>query len=116
MATLKYRPSEPLTPPAGGVKAATFALLLDTAMALIRQDGHIPTVAEVAVRSQVSRATAYRYFPSRSALITAVVDASLGAKVNVAGRLLLDANVLLKLNDAGLRDKVTTLVGLEYSF
>ena len=78
MATLKYRPSEPLTPPAGGVKAATFALLLDTAMALIRQDGHIPTVAEVAVRSQVSRATAYRYFPSRSALITAVVDASLG--------------------------------------
>jgi AcrR family transcriptional regulator len=32
----------------------------------------------VAVRSNVSRATAYRYFPSRSALITSVVDASLG--------------------------------------
>jgi AcrR family transcriptional regulator len=53
-------------------------LLLDTAMALIRADGHIPSVAEVAVRSKVSRATAYRCFPSRSALIAAVVDASLG--------------------------------------
>jgi AcrR family transcriptional regulator len=60
------------------VRAATFKLLLDTAMDLIQQDGHIPSIAEVAVRSNVSRATAYRYFPSRSALITSVVDASLG--------------------------------------
>ena len=58
--------------------AATFHLLLDTAMELIRSDGHIPSVAEVAVRSKVSRATAYRYFTSRSALITAVIDSSLG--------------------------------------
>ena len=35
-------------------------------------------VADVAVRSAVSRATAYRYFPSRSALVTAVIDNSLG--------------------------------------
>lgn len=35
-------------------------------------------MAELAVRSNVSRATAYRYFPSRSALITTVIDASLG--------------------------------------
>ena len=34
----------------------------------------MPSVAEVAVRSKVSRATAYRYFPSRSVLITAVID------------------------------------------
>jgi AcrR family transcriptional regulator len=60
------------------VKAATFKLLVDTAMALIQQSGHIPTVAELAVRSKVSRATAYRYFPSRSALVTTVIDASLG--------------------------------------
>ena len=32
----------------------------------------------MAVKSNVSRATAYRYFPSRSALITAVIDTSLG--------------------------------------
>ncbi len=47
-------------------------------MALIQQDGHIPSLAEVAARSKVSRATTYRYFPSRSALVTAVVDSSLG--------------------------------------
>ena len=78
MARLKHRPSTSPEPPERGVKAATFKALLDTAMELIRQDGHIPSVAEVAVRSKVSRATAYRYFPSRSALITAVIDASLG--------------------------------------
>ena len=54
-------------------------------MRLIQQDGHIPSVAEVAVRSKVSRATAYRYFPSRSALVTAVIDtlARAGAQLRV---------------------------------
>lgn len=70
-------PSAAAPPPERGVKAATFKLLLDTAMDIIR-DGHIPGVAEVAVRARVSRATAYRYFPSRSALVTAVIDSSLG--------------------------------------
>ncbi len=78
MTRLKHKLSEPPQPPARGVKAATFRLLLSTAMEIIRQDGHIPSVAEVAARSKVSRATAYRYFPSRSALITAVIDSSLG--------------------------------------
>ncbi len=78
MARPKHRVSEPPTPPSRGVKAATYNLLLETAMRLIQQDGHIPAVAEVAVRSKVSRATAYRYFPSRSALVTAVIDTSLG--------------------------------------
>ncbi|MFL6664215.1 MAG: TetR/AcrR family transcriptional regulator [Rhizobacter sp.] len=74
----KPRVTEPPTPPTRGVKAATWKLLLDTGMRLIQEDGHIPSVAEVAVRSNVSRATAYRYFPSRSALVTAVIDTSLG--------------------------------------
>jgi AcrR family transcriptional regulator len=43
------------------------------------------------VRSNVSRATAYRYFTSRSALVTAVIDSSLGpvralASDNPSGR------------------------------
>jgi len=71
-------PTPPPPAPERGVKAATFRLLLDTAMGLIREAGHIPSVAEVAVRSRVSRATAYRYFPSRSALVTAVIESSLG--------------------------------------
>jgi hypothetical protein len=37
-------------------------------------------------------------------------------KLNPWGRLLLDANVLFKLDDHGLRDTITPLVGLEYGF
>ena len=76
--TSTVTPSFGPAPPARGVKASTFRLLLDTAMELIRQAGHVPSMAEVAQHSGVSRATVYRYFPSRSALIAAVMDASLG--------------------------------------
>jgi AcrR family transcriptional regulator len=53
-------------------------LLLDRAMALIDTGGRVPSVSEVALAAGVSRATAYRYFPTRSKLIAAVVDLSLG--------------------------------------
>ena len=91
MARLRHKLSEPPVPPARGVTAATFRLLLETAMSIIQKSGHIPSVAEVAVRSNVSRATAYRYFASRSALVTAVIDSSLGpvrtlASDNPSGR------------------------------
>ncbi len=78
MTRLKHKLTDPPTAPEGGVRAATFKALLDAAMDIIRLKGHIPSVAEAAARSKVSRATAYRYFPSRSALVTAVVDSSLG--------------------------------------
>lgn len=51
--------------------------LLDEAMMLVRR-GRIPSVAEVAQSAGVSRATAYRYFASRSKLVTAVVGEALG--------------------------------------
>jgi len=69
--------TETPAPPTRGVKASTWRLLLETGMRLIREHGHVPSIAEVAVRADVSRATAYRYFPNRSILITAIVDASL---------------------------------------
>lgn len=78
MPASKVAPSFGPSPPERGVKASTFRLLLDTAMQLIREAGHVPSMADVAQRSGVSRATVYRYFPSRSALIAAVMDASLG--------------------------------------
>ena len=84
MTRLKHKITEAPPPPSRGVKASTFKLLLDTAMALIQHDGHIPSVAQVAVRAAVSRATAYRYFATRSALITAVIDASLGPVRTIA--------------------------------
>ncbi|MDO4681648.1 MAG: TetR/AcrR family transcriptional regulator [Lautropia sp.] len=63
--------------PRGGIKAATRGLLLESAVELM-QDGDVPSLSDVARKAGVSRATAYRYFPSRSMLITAVVDHSLG--------------------------------------
>lgn len=59
-----------------GPRARTHRRLLAEAMALV-QRGRIPSVPEVAAKARVSRATAYRYFPSRSALITAVVGETL---------------------------------------
>jgi AcrR family transcriptional regulator len=60
-----------------GPKARMWRLLLNEAGAMLCE-GETPSVAEVAVRAGVSRATAYRYFPSRSKLINAVVEDSLG--------------------------------------
>lgn len=42
------------------------------------QAGVTPSVSEVAEAAEVSRATAYRYFPSQAALVQAVVDEGLG--------------------------------------
>lgn len=51
--------------------------MLETAVALM-QAGQTPSVSDVAEAAEVSRATAYRYFPSQAALVHAVVDAGLG--------------------------------------
>ncbi len=68
-------PPPPDTGPTGP-QARTYRLLLGHAMALVRR-GRIPSVPELAVKARVSRATAYRYFPSRSKLVSAVVAESL---------------------------------------
>jgi hypothetical protein len=44
------------------------------------------------------------------------ISGAVGFKFNPRGRLLIDANVLFSLDDHGLRDSVTPLVGLEYGF
>jgi AcrR family transcriptional regulator len=60
-----------------GPRARTRRLMLETATRLM-QSGATPSVSEVAEAAEVSRATAYRYFPSQSALVHAVVDEALG--------------------------------------
>jgi AcrR family transcriptional regulator len=50
-------------------KRRTRQALIDAAIAL-RDEGHNPTLSQVAERAMVSRATAYRYFPSTEALIS----------------------------------------------
>jgi len=44
------------------------------------------------------------------------LSSAAGLKINVAGRLLVNTNLLFRLNNSGLRDKVSPLVGIEYAF
>lgn len=61
-----------------GIKPVTFNLLVDSAIALMQQTGCAPSVAEVAKYAGVSRATAYRCFPSKGAMLSIMVSQSLG--------------------------------------
>jgi len=55
--------------------------MLNTAIDLM-QRGETPSVSEAAEAAGVSRATAYRYFPSQTALVQSVVDEALGPILN----------------------------------
>lgn len=61
----------------GGKRLRTRRQLIAEGMKLARH-GSVVSVAEVAAAAGVSRATAYRYFPTHSALIDAIVAESLG--------------------------------------
>lgn len=63
--------------PAKGPRARTYNIVLETALRLSKS-GKIPSVSEVAEAADVSRATAYRYFPTQGALVQAVVYEALG--------------------------------------
>lgn len=60
-----------------GPRARTRKLMLSVASQMMR-DGASPSVSEVAARAEVSRSTAYRYFPTRAAMVRAVVGENLG--------------------------------------
>jgi len=60
-----------------GPRARMKRTMLDAAMRLM-QGGLIPSVSDVAESAGVSRATAYRYFPSQAAMIEATVGEALG--------------------------------------
>ncbi|MDZ7601137.1 MAG: helix-turn-helix domain-containing protein, partial [Hoeflea sp.] len=54
--------------------------------AAVAEAGLTPSVSEVAEAAEVSRATAYRYFPSEVALVHAVVDEALGPILTWKGK------------------------------
>lgn len=62
-------------------RARTRRLLINTALQLF-DGGCFPSISEVAQASQLSRATAYRYFPTQSALVAALVGETLNPMNN----------------------------------
>ena len=86
-------------------KARTRAALLAAACDLIRE-GALPTVVEAAERAGISRATAYRYFPTQEALLLDAGSVSpLMAPVDA-----LVANFASHDVEARLRELVDTLM------
>ncbi|MCX8956975.1 TetR/AcrR family transcriptional regulator [Erwinia psidii] len=62
--------------PLTATRARTRRLLIATAMRMF-DSGAFPSITEVAAEAQLSRATAYRYFPTQSALVSAIVTETL---------------------------------------
>jgi AcrR family transcriptional regulator len=62
--------------PRANQRERTRLAIMDGARKLLRE-GKIPSVADAAEVARVSRATAYRYFPTQSALITEAVHTGL---------------------------------------
>jgi len=63
--------------PLSNVSERMRATLLETAVEMVNQ-GRLPSVTELAHEAGVSRATAYRHFPTRARLIADLTDFSLG--------------------------------------
>jgi AcrR family transcriptional regulator len=62
--------------PRANQRGRTRVAIMDATRQLLR-DGKVPSIAEAAQEARVSRATAYRYFPTQGALIREAVDAVL---------------------------------------
>jgi len=68
--------ARPLHDPRANQRERTRLAIMDGARKLLRE-GKIPSIADAAGEARVSRATAYRYFPSQSALIKEAVQTGL---------------------------------------
>jgi AcrR family transcriptional regulator len=91
--------------PRANQRRRTKAAIMEGARTLLRE-GKVPSVADAAEAAGVSRATAYRYFPTQGALVREAVDAGL-----VRGRSAWEE----RLGDAGeLTERVERYVSLVF--
>jgi AcrR family transcriptional regulator len=74
---ISKRTQSGVTLPITKTKERTRKHLLSTALRML-EEGWTPSITELSIAAEVGRATAYRYFPTQSALMSAVVDESLG--------------------------------------
>lgn len=89
--------------PRANQRRRTKAAIMEGARKLLRE-GKVPSIADAAEAAEVSRATAYRYFPTQGALVQEAVDAVL-----VRGRSAWEE----RLGDAGeLTERVKRYVSL----
>jgi hypothetical protein len=74
--------------------------------------------AERLHREQFAALDGFSVFPNIGFSRTSfnVLNGAIGFKAAIAERLLVDVNLLFNLNERGLRDKLTPLVGFEYGF
>ena len=79
--------------PRANQRRRTKAAIMDGARTLLRE-GKVPSVADAAEAAGVSRATAYRYFPTQGALVREAVDAGLVRERSAWEELLGDAGEL----------------------
>ena len=74
-----YRESPRQPDPRANQKQRTRQAIVEAASELVRA-GQAPTLAEVAARARVSRATAYRYFPTPESLLIEVAQVNPAAE------------------------------------
>src|ERR1700736_4235589 len=101
---IKTSKLEPAMPATSDLKTAprfdrTAAAILDAAAHVFSEQGTAANLADVAAAAGVSRATLYRYYPNREALLKAL---AVHALTELTGR----------LNDAGL-ERATVKEGIE---
>jgi AcrR family transcriptional regulator len=78
--------------PRGRQKARTRAAIVEAAQRLRDETGDTPTVAHAAAAAGVSRATAYRYFPTQEALDVEVTDVTPAVAATEAALAALDTD------------------------
>jgi TetR/AcrR family transcriptional regulator, mexCD-oprJ operon repressor len=106
--TVAFNPKDTMTGRTG--KATAAAITQSAAQLLARHQD--PTVGAIAQATGVARGTIYRYFPTRHALLTAVLDQALLE----ADRRLTQANLTAVPIGEGLARAVRALVGLGDDF
>jgi TetR/AcrR family transcriptional regulator, mexCD-oprJ operon repressor len=108
IAKLAAETSMPSAAPRSTLQERVSAAILEAAAEVLASRGEVASMADVAAAAGVGRATVYRYFPSREALLDELADLAL----RTAGDRLLAAGLPKVSVEEGLARAVRVLVGV----